>query len=288
LIAPRALDSLWHLGNASGMRSLPLVILALILLPLRAAEPVRTWERWEGCTLLVDHYYDGDSFQVKYGNKPKIIRLYGADAPETDAGLGTRLDEQAAYFGVKTADVLRAGSEAKEFTANFLRQPFQVITRRQIAPGASRSERYYALAQREGVSLDAALISAGLARATSEAAAYPDAAAGQNRTLHLRGLEAKARQERKGLWSKATSTSALATLKEQLTPRFLKPQALPAPRLVNLNTAGTFDLEALPGVGAKTAQQIIRARPLKDLAALDAIPGFGPKKIAALREMVSF
>ena len=47
-------------------------------------------------------------------------------------------------------------------------------------------------------------------------------------------------------------------------------------------------LRRLPGIGVKMAEQIIRARPLKDLSALDALPGFGPKKIEALRKLVSF
>jgi len=270
------------------MRFPAFILFALVLSPLRAADPVRIWERWDGCTHLAERYYDGDSFQVQYGSRPQVIRLYGADAPETDVGLGSRIDEQAAYFGVKTVDVLRAGGEAKEFTANFLSKPFQVVTRRKIAPGASRTDRFYALVERGGVSLDAALISAGLARATTEAADYPDAAAGHQRALQLRGLEAKARQERKGLWGKAARSLSLTSLKEQLLPRLLKPGATPAPRTINLNTASTFELEALPGIGPKTAQAIIRARPLKDLAALDALPGFGPKKIEALREMVGF
>lgn len=259
------------------MRPLSTLALAfLVCSPLRATEPHR-WEQWEGCTHVTDHYFDGDSFQVKYGSQVQVLRLYGADAPETDNGLGTRIGEQAAYFGVTPTEVLRAGVAAKEFTARFLSKPFRVITRRKIAPGASRSER-----------LDAALIQAGLARATTEPADYPDAAAGQRREQLLRGLEQKAAQERKGLWVKSQRTDRRETLAERLTPRLLKPNALPKPRTVNLNTASSADLEALPGIGPKTAAQIIRARPLKDLPALDALPGFGPKKIEALRDLVSF
>ena len=268
----------------------PLVALALAFLagtPLRAAAP-HQWEQLEGCTHVADHYFDGDSFQVKYGIQVQVLRLYGADAPETDNGLGTRIAEQAAYFGVAPAEVLRAGVSAKEFTAKFLSKPFRVTTRRKIAPGASRSERYYAMVERDGVALDAALIQAGLARATTEPADYPDAAAGHRHEQLLRGLEQKAAQERKGLWAKSQRTDRRATLAERLTPRLLKPNALPKPRTVNLNTASSADLEALPGIGPKTAAQIIRARPLKDLDALDALPGFGPKKIEALRDMVSF
>ena len=264
------------------------VFAALTLGPLRAAETARTWERWDGCTHAADHYFDGDSFQIKHGSQVQVIRLYGADAPETDSGLGTRIAEQAAYFGVAPAEVLRGGVAAKEFTAKFLSKPFAVVTRRKVAPGASRSERFYAIVERDGASLEAALISAGLARATTETADYPDAAASHQRALQLRGLEAKARQERKGLWSKAPRTSSLTSLKEQLTPHLLKPNATPAPRTINLNTASSVEMEALPGIGPKTAEQIIRARPLKDITALDALPGFGPKKIEALRDMVSF
>lgn len=270
------------------MRFLALALLLLVAHFSPAAAPLRTWERWDGCVFLADRYYDGDSFQVKYGSRPQVIRLYGADAPETDAGYGTRVDEQAAYFGVTPDEVLRAGQSAKEFTAKFLSKPFRVFTRHKIAPGASRSERIYALVDRDGVSLDAALVQAGWARATTETADYPDASAASQRLQQLRALEQKAAQERRGLWAKSKRNDRQQTLAERLTPRILQPAApAPAPK-VNLNTAGLADLQALPGVGPKTAEQIIRARPLADLNALDALPGFGPKKIEALREMVTF
>jgi DNA uptake protein ComE-like DNA-binding protein len=267
---------------------LPFALVAFVHGPLQGAEPARAWERWDNCTHLADRFYDGDSFQVKSGGRPQIIRLYGADTPETDTGYGTRIDEQAAYFGIKPADVLRGGGDAKEFTAKFLGKPFRVITRHKTAPGASRSERIYALVERDGVSLDAALISAGLARATTESADYPDAAAAQRRSLALRTLEQKAAQDRKGLWAQSKRTDRQVSLVERLKPALRLPAAPVAPRKVNLNTATTTDLEALPGIGPKTAGQIIRARPLKDIDALDALPGIGPKKIEALRVMVSF
>ena len=270
------------------MRFLPLALLLFVTHLCPAAAPLRTWERWDGCTFLADRYYDGDSFQVKYGSRPQVIRLYGADTPEIDTTYGARVDEQAAFFGVTPDEVLRGGQAAKEFTAKFLSKPFRVFTRRKIAPGASRSERIYAIVERDGMALDAALVQAGWARATTEAADYPDASAAPIRLQQLRALEQKAAQERRGLWAKSKRTDRQQTLVERLTPRILKPDAPATARKVNLNTAGLADLQALPGVGPKTAGQIIRARPLKDLSALDAIPGFGPKKIEALREMVTF
>jgi DNA uptake protein ComE-like DNA-binding protein len=266
-----------------------LFVLALFFIVTSADGAPLAWEQWDGCTLEADRYFDGDSFQVKHRGAVHVLRLYFVDAPETDAGYGQRVGEQAAYFGVKPEEVLRGGAAAKEFTAKFLGQPFRVITRRQGAPGASRSERYYAIVERDGWRLDAALVQAGLARATSEVADFPDAAAGQQRALQLRSLEQKAAQERQGLWEKSQRTDRQETLVEKLTPRFLKPAgSLPAPRKVNLNTATQLDLEALPGIGPKTAGAIIRARPIRSFEQFDTVPGIGPKKIEALRNLVSF
>lgn len=57
---------------------------------------------------------------------------------------------------------------------------------------------------------------------------------------------------------------------------------------VNVNTASAKMLETLPGIGPKTAKAIIAARPLKDLDALDKVPGMGAKTIEGLKELVSF
>jgi endonuclease YncB( thermonuclease family) len=280
-----------HIAKQNRMRtSLALIFLLLTAqCVLIAAETTPAWEKWERCTFLPDHYFDGDSFQVKHGGGVQVLRLYSADAPETDSGYAARVAEQAAYFGVSTTEVLRGGAAAKEFTERFLSVPFRVITRRKVAPGASRSARYYAIVERDGIRLDTALIQAGLARATTEAADYPDAEAARAGLAQLRSIEQKAAFDRKGLWAHSQRTDRRPTLTERLKPLLqLRPGALPAARKVNLNSAPSSDLEALPGIGPKTAAAIIRARPLRDFAALDAVPGIGPKKIEALRDLVSF
>jgi DNA uptake protein ComE-like DNA-binding protein len=271
------------------MKSLrSLFAICCLLLPCARAfaEPQRAWEQWDGCTLAANRYFDGDSFQVKHGDRVFVLRLYFVDAPETDATYAQRIAEQAAYFGVSTAQALHGGQEARDFTARFLSRPFRVFTRMQPAPGASRMERHYAIVERDGLRLDAALVQAGLARVTSEVAAYPDAEAGRRRENELRALEQKAAQSRKGVWGQSKRTDRRETLAEALRPR--APGALPPPHRVNLNTASVADLVALPGIGPKTAEAIIRARPLADFTALDAVPGIGPKKIEALRDLVSF
>lgn len=269
------------------LRAILVLLLALCPGPaIRAASPAKGWEVLEDCRLVADKYFDGDSFHVRHGSQTLIVRLYFVDAPETDAGLGERVKQQAAYYRATESAVLRGGRAAKELTERFLSKPFRVITRRQAAPGASRDVRYYGIVEQEGKRLDAALVEAGLGAPTSPAAEYPDAAGGQRIGRELRALQAKAAQEKRGLWQRAVVVESLKdALKPRLTPGTATP---PASRRVNLNTASADELAGLPGVGPKTVDLIIRARPLKDLDALDALPGFGPKRIEALRELVSF
>ena len=69
------------------------------------------------------------------------------------------------------------------------------------------------------------------------------------------------------------------------------PAQKPASDRVNLNTATQAELEALPGVGPKSALRIIAAReqkPFASLADLDRVPGIGPKQLERLRDRVTW
>lgn len=60
---------------------------------------------------------------------------------------------------------------------------------------------------------------------------------------------------------------------------------------VNLNTATQQELEALPGIGPKLAQEIIKARqqkPFTSLDDLDRIPGIGPRLLEKLKDRVTW
>lgn len=57
---------------------------------------------------------------------------------------------------------------------------------------------------------------------------------------------------------------------------------------VNVNRAAASTLEKLPGIGPKTDAAIIAARPIRDLQALDKVPGIGVKAIEGLKELVEF
>lgn len=57
---------------------------------------------------------------------------------------------------------------------------------------------------------------------------------------------------------------------------------------LNLNTASTEQLEALPKVGPALAARIVAARPLRSLADLDRVKGIGPSALKALQGLVTF
>ena len=280
-------------------RGLSCLLLILLSPYARSADP-SPWEVWDDCRLETDKkYFDGDSFHVRHGSESVILRLYFVDAPETDDSYGGRVAEQATYFHVRNADVLTGGRTAKEFTEQFLSRPFRVITRRQIAPGASRSDRYYAIVESNGRRLDVALIEAGLARASGEIADYPDTRAGQTTVQELRLGERKAASAHAGLWAHSSGRAEQVTeqvgdavkaaVDKAVGKVISKIRGSPVTgNRININTATAAQLQSLPGIGPKTAAVIIEARPIKDLKALGAVRGIGPKKIEALRDLINF
>lgn len=62
--------------------------------------------------------------------------------------------------------------------------------------------------------------------------------------------------------------------------------ATPAASPVSLNAATGEQLETLPGIGPALAQKILAARPFAAIDELSAVPGIGPKRLAALRGQV--
>lgn len=58
--------------------------------------------------------------------------------------------------------------------------------------------------------------------------------------------------------------------------------------VVNVNMATPEQLAMLPGIGPAIAARIVAARPLADLAGLDAVKGIGEKTLTALGPFVTF
>jgi competence ComEA-like helix-hairpin-helix protein len=57
--------------------------------------------------------------------------------------------------------------------------------------------------------------------------------------------------------------------------------------LVDINTATSEQIQALPGVGKKTADAIVAARPFKSVEELKKVKGIGEAKFAKLKDVVS-
>ncbi len=77
---------------------------------------------------------------------------------------------------------------------------------------------------------------------------------------------------------------AVAPIAKKPTPRGVR-QA----DALSLNKATPEELETLPGVGPKLAQEIIAYRnvhPFRSVNDLDKVPGIGPKKFEKLKERV--
>ena len=81
---------------------------------------------------------------------------------------------------------------------------------------------------------------------------------------------------------------ALLTILRQERPepfrRVFGRQSTPSVRRTNINTAGSEELQGLPGIGPALAAAIIAARPFSTVDALTRVPGIGPKRVAAVRD----
>ena len=87
--------------------------------PFANAHPVAarsSWKVLDGCHYVTNRSNDGDSFHVTAGGKQYLFRLYFVDAPETDMSFRDRIDEQAKYFGITSAQTIKVGKIAEEFT----------------------------------------------------------------------------------------------------------------------------------------------------------------------------
>lgn len=174
------------------------IVLAIGAICLSAA--AKDWEKFDDCQLITAEYRDGDSFHVKCGPDEYIFRLYFVDAPETDPELKDRIEEQAQYFGISPIRVLKLGRKAQEFSAQKLSSRFTVYTKWEDAGGQSRKPRYFAVIKIGKDDLAELLVFAGLARVYGASADMPDGRSVNMMFDHLRKSEARAKQERVGVW----------------------------------------------------------------------------------------
>jgi len=260
------------------------------------------WETLEGCRLVPGTFLDGDSFHVMHGEREYGFRLYFVDAPETDAALAERVQDQALYFGIAVADVPRAGELAARFTRALLEtNRFTVLTRWQNAMGRGRLARFYAVVLLDEKNLAEELVANGLARIHGLRANWPGGPRSSAFINKLKNLELTAREQQRGVWNtnlfprvslaeldraSRTNASAAPSAKTPRAPRGTPSRSGPPSERLDLNRAGAAELEQLPGIGPKLAERIIANRPFKSVEDLKAVPGIGPKTLEKLRPLV--
>lgn len=180
---------------------------------LSCAAAAGRWYTYDGCRLLENDFNDGDSFHTVRNSSHYIFRLYFVDAPETDRSIPERVKEQAEYWGITEAQVLKLATEAKRFTQRFLAKGFTTYSKRENARGRSDRERYYAVIKAGGKDLAEALVSAGLVRVYGHDTPLPDGTAAKKHWADLRVAERAAKRAGRGAWGLASGETRLGSFK---------------------------------------------------------------------------
>jgi competence protein ComEA len=245
-----------------------------------SATSSNAWEVLEGCRLVTNSIVDGDSFRVQHRGREYIFRLYFVDAPERDPALTERAKDQAAYLGIRTEDIPRAGQLAGQFTRDLLAAgEFTIVTRWQNAMGRSSLARYYAVVLVNGKNLAEELVVHGHARIYGLRANWPDGPRSTTFINLLKNRELTAREQKRGVWDETkfprTSSAAPTT-----------PTATNTPALVDINAASYEELQQLPGIGPVLAERIMAHRPYQNAADLEKVPGIGTVMVLRLTPLV--
>ena len=278
------------------------------------------WVTLDNCILIPNASNDGDSFHVRAKRKEYIFRLYFADAPETDAGLADRLEEQARYFGITVAQTLQLGERARNFTNEKLSKPFTVLTCREDALGRSKLERLYAIVRVDNMDLAEELVENGLARVHGTSATPTGLPQADGEWAKLERLEAEAKREEIGGWgvnvgrmnvrsqreggvpydefndffhpanaghppagAVAGATMSSPSMVARSPGSVTKKTAAPVSSQLDVNSASTEELQNVPGIGPVLADRIIAARPFKSADDLKNVKGIGAKTYEKLR-----
>jgi endonuclease YncB( thermonuclease family) len=279
----------WHLRIIIGLCG----ILLLNALPAQKRES-GIWQRLAGCQLIDAADNEADRFKVQYANETLRIRLYFVDSPESDHSDSDCVRDQARYFSLPETDIIAAGKLAKQFSERFLRGGFTVIT--QWQDGRHGQEPcYFALVEKDGTLLSAALVQHGAARlyGMPPQTTWPGGIAPRAYLNVLKQYERSAQHSAAGIWAHAINAPQLAGLDRlgSLEHTARAPQNLALggskpPDPIILNSADTAALQTLPGIGPALAARIIAARPLSTVDALAAIPGISANTIDAFRARV--
>ena len=285
-----------HRGMAHpGLRLAILLVLAWLLLH---AVGLAQLQKLHPCTLVETGWADGDSFAVRLPDgKQQTVRLYGVDCIEIhiqgDDTNARRLRDQRRYFGI--AGILTAksvGQAAREETFRLLAKPFTIHTAFADGGGDGRFSRVYAfVTTADGRDLSETLVQLGLARAFGVVRQRPDGTPGSEWAEALKDLELIAARTSRGAWAH-TDWQKLADERREARQEIAEIEiakgrrALSEDHPLDLNTAARDELTTLPGIGEKTANEIIGARPYQTVDDITRVPGIGPATLQKIRPFV--
>lgn len=273
-----------------------LLILAFWMLAGIASAQLK---EFKGCRMEATDWADGDSFQVILPDgRKQTVRLYGVDCIEMhvtgDDSNARRLRDQRRYFGI--ADILTAksaGEAAKAETTRLVKEPFTVHTAFADGRGDGRFGRVYAFVTlADGRDLSEALVSGGLARAFGVVRQLPDGTPGDEWQEHLKDLELTAARAGRGAW-KHTDWQKLPEFRKEARDEIAEiAEARGEGKAeentpVDVNQAARDQLMTLPGIGEKTANDIIGGRPFQKIEDLLRVPGIGPAKLEKIRPFLT-
>lgn len=246
-------------------------------------------------TLLPSAFEDGDSFMVRFDGSDHVLRLYFVDCPETAVSTDNdkrRLLEQSRYFGVDNrTQVAFAGRDARDFMRKQLARPFTVHSARANALGRSKKPRIYGMVTTaDGKDLAELLVAAGYARVFGVKRERPDGTSGADYSEALKDVELAAAIGKRGLWARSNPERLVALRAEQRAEEkeldalaFGLFANLDKDNPLDLNQAGSEDLQQLAGVGPELAKRIVAARPFKSVDELTKVNGIGPKTLASAK-----
>jgi len=167
---------------------------------------INGYDQLDGCRLLDHRNNDGDSFQVRHGDRQFELRLYYVDAAEKYLSdryenQRRRVGEQARDFGGITIDeTVALGQQAKSHTLGLLEgKTFTVYTKwEQVYDG----DRYYGFVKLPGSDefLGEELVEQGLVRIHTKGEATPEGVTFYKHRDHLRALEKEAKAGNRGAW----------------------------------------------------------------------------------------
>jgi competence ComEA-like helix-hairpin-helix protein len=267
-----------------------------LMIPGLAVEEL---QEFPGCTLVPTEWADGDSFSVRFPDgQQRTLRLYGADCIEMhvtgDDSNARRLRDQRRYFGIDGILTAKSfGEAAKSETQRVLTKPFTVHTTFADGRGDGRFQRIYAFVETsEGKDLSAWLVSQGLARAFGVVRQLPDGTSGNEWREQLADLELIAARAGRGAWAK-TDWEKLPEIRRQAREETAELESAKGVleavegKPVDINHASRDELMTLPGIGEKTANAIIEARPYRSIEDLDRADGVGEATLAKVKPFLS-